>query len=147
MICTEWVFAFFFKDQTEISNSSKLNRLRNPTGMRQTSWLCKRSREIEPDNNGTNPAGGQRGTCIRDHRISSRHLREVCTYCQAFEVDSRGVGSALENIGWNRTERKSCFPMSLTSPSSSRDRNKYGRKWRRSMKFFKGCSLCYCDAI
>ena len=32
----------------------------------------------------------------------------------------------LDRIGWSRTERKSCFPMSLTSSSSSRDRNKYG---------------------
>ena len=37
---------------------------------------------------------------------------------------------ALDNAGWSRTERKSCFPMSLTSSqrklssSSSRDRNK-----------------------
>jgi len=32
-------------------------------------------------------------------------------------------------IGWSRTEQKSCFPMSLTSSSSSRDRNKYGGIW------------------
>ena len=31
---------------------------------------------------------------------------------------------ALDNIGWSRTERKSCFPMSLMSSSTSRDRNK-----------------------
>ena len=54
---------------------------------------------------------------------------------------------ALDNIGWIRTERKSCFPMSLTSSSSSRDRNKYVGIWRWSINFFKGCSLCYCDAI
>ena len=34
---------------------------------------------------------------------------------------------ALDNIGWSRTEGKTCFPMSLTSSSFSRDRNKYGR--------------------
>ena len=37
--------------------------------------------------------------------------------------------------------------MSLTSSSSSRDRNKYGRIWRWSINFFKGCSLYYGDAI
>ena len=37
--------------------------------------------------------------------------------------------------------------MSLTSSSSPRDRNKYGGIWRRSINFFKGCSLCYRDAI
>ena len=37
--------------------------------------------------------------------------------------------------------------MSLTSSSSSFDRNKYGGIWRRSVNFFKGCSLWYCDAI
>ena len=36
--------------------------------------------------------------------------------------------------------------MSLTSSSSSRDRNKYGAIQRRSINFFKGCSLCYCNA-
>ena len=49
-----------------------------------------------------------------------------------------------DNKGWNRTDRKSCFPMSLTSLSSSRDRNKYGGRWRRSVNFFKRYSLCYC---
>ena len=33
---------------------------------------------------------------------------------------------ALDKIGKKRTERKLYFPMSLTSSSSSRDRNKYG---------------------
>ena len=54
---------------------------------------------------------------------------------------------ALDNTGRSSTERKSCFPMSLTPSSSSRDRNKYGGTWRRSANFFKGCSLGYCDAI
>ena len=54
---------------------------------------------------------------------------------------------ALDNIGWTRTERNSYFPMSLTSFSCSCDRNKYGGIWRRSINFFKGCFLCYCDGI
>ena len=37
--------------------------------------------------------------------------------------------------------------LSLTSLLPSRDRNKYGGIWRWSINFFKGCSLCYCDAI
>ena len=37
--------------------------------------------------------------------------------------------------------------MSLTSSSSSRDRDKYGGIWGRSINFFKGCSLCDCDAF
>ena len=52
---------------------------------------------------------------------------------------------ALDNIGWSRTERKSCFPMSLTPSSYFRDRNKYGGLWRRWINFFKGCSLLQCD--
>ena len=32
---------------------------------------------------------------------------------------------ALDNIVWSRTERKSPFPMSLTSSSSARERNKH----------------------
>ena len=36
---------------------------------------------------------------------------------------------ALDNIGWSRTEWKSCFPRSATSSSSSRDRTKYGGIW------------------
>ena len=49
--------------------------------------------------------------------------------------------------GWSRNEIKSCFSMSLTSSSTTRDRNKYGGIWRRSINFFKGYSLCYCGAI
>ena len=55
---------------------------------------------------------------------------------------------ALDNIGG--TKWNSCFPLSLTSSSSSRDRNKYGGIWRPSIKFCKGWKgrfLCYCDAI
>lgn len=37
--------------------------------------------------------------------------------------------------------------VSLTSTSSSRDRNKYGGIWQRSINFLKGCSLCYCHTI
>ena len=47
----------------------------------------------------------------------------------------------------SRPERKSCFPTSLTSSSFSRDRNKYGGIWRRSINFFYGFSLCYSNAI
>ena len=54
------------------------------------------------------------------------------------------LGLALDNIGWSRTERKSCFPMSLTSWSSSCDSNKYGGIWWRPINLFKGCSPCYC---
>ena len=35
----------------------------------------------------------------------------------------------------------------MTSSSRPRHRNKYGGIWRRSIDFFKGCSLCYYDAI
>ena len=54
---------------------------------------------------------------------------------------------ALDNIGWTRTERSSCFPKSLTSFSSSFDRNKCNGLWRPSTNLCKGCSLCYCDGI
>ena len=55
---------------------------------------------------------------------------------------------ALDNIGGSRTERKSFFfSISLTSSSYSRDRNKYGGIWRRSVDLFKWCPLFYCDAI
>ena len=37
-------------------------------------------------------------------------------------------------------ERKSCFPMSLTSSSSPGRRNQYSKIWRRSINFFKGCT-------
>ena len=52
------------------------------------------------------------------------------------------VGLALDSIEWIRTIRKSCFLMSLTSSSSSRDRNKYGGIWRRSINLLKGCLIC-----
>lgn len=54
---------------------------------------------------------------------------------------------ALDSIGRISTERRSCFPMSLTFWSSFHDRNKYGRIRRQSINFFKRRSLCYCDAI
>ena len=54
---------------------------------------------------------------------------------------------ALDNVAWSITERKSCFPMSLTSSSSCRERNKSGGLLRRSINFFNGWSLCCCDAI
>ena len=55
---------------------------------------------------------------------------------------------ALDSIvGWSRSERKSCVPMSLTSSSSSRDRSRYRGIWRRSINFFKGWSFLYGDAI
>ena len=36
---------------------------------------------------------------------------------------------ALDTTGWSWAERKSCFAISLTSSSSSRDKNKYDRLW------------------
>ena len=36
---------------------------------------------------------------------------------------------ALDHIGWSRTELRSSFPMSLTSSSSPRDKNRYGGIW------------------
>lgn len=36
---------------------------------------------------------------------------------------------ALDNMGWTRTEQKSCFPSSLMSSSSARERNKHGGIW------------------
>ena len=51
--------------------------------------------------------------------------------------DQADRGFALDNIGWTR-KRKSCFPTSLTSWSSSPDRNKCSGMWRRSINFFKG---------
>ena len=51
----------------------------------------------------------------------------------AINFDSTYPRLTLGNIGWirSRTERRSCFPMSLTSSSSSRDRNKYVGIWSR----------------
>ena len=56
-------------------------------------------------------------------------------------------GLALVKIGWTRTEPKSCFPMSLTSSSSTSERGKYAGIWRQSINFFRGCSHCHCIAI
>ena len=53
---------------------------------------------------------------------------------------------ASDNKGWSRIVRKSCFPMSLTSSSSSRAKNKYGRIWSGLSTSSKN-ALCYCDAI
>ena len=56
----------------ETNNWNKLNRLRIPTGRRQTSWLCTST--AEELNHGlprTNPASGQSGTRTRDVQISN----------------------------------------------------------------------------
>ena len=46
----------------EINHSNKLNKLRIPTGRRQTSWLCTSTAdELNQALPGTNPAGGQGG--------------------------------------------------------------------------------------
>ena len=57
------------------------------------------------------------------------------------------VGLALDGIWWIRTEQKLCFRMCLTSSSSSRNINKYGGIWRRSINILWGCLTCYCGAI
>ena len=50
----------------------KLNRLRIPTGRRQTSWLyTSATEEMSQRPPGTNPRGGQNGTWTRDLQISS----------------------------------------------------------------------------
>ena len=81
----------------------------------------------------------------------ARKVRKITPYTRAYTTSMREVlgrlplartnrpnkpvhdynGFALDNIGCSRTERKSCFPMSLTSSSSSRDRNMHGGIWRR----------------
>ena len=51
---------------------NKLNRLRTPTGRRQTSWLCTNAtKEMSHGPPGTNPSSGQSGTWTRDLQISS----------------------------------------------------------------------------
>ena len=56
----------------EINHSSKLNKLRIPTGRRQSSWLyTSTAKELNQVLPGTNPAGGQGGTWTRDLPISS----------------------------------------------------------------------------
>ena len=55
-----------------INHWNKLNKLRIPTGRRQTSWLCtSAAEELNQVLPGTNPAGGQSGTWTRDLPISS----------------------------------------------------------------------------
>ena len=54
---------------------------------------------------------------------------------------------ALDNIGRSRTERKSSFPMSLTSSSSSRDRNKYGGIWSSRSTSSRDALSADCDPI
>ena len=47
----------------ETNNSNELNRLRMPTGRRQTSWLCtSAAEELNKGLPRTNPASGQSGT-------------------------------------------------------------------------------------
>ena len=51
---------------------NKLNRLRIPTGRRQTSWLyTSTAEEFSQGLPGTNPASGQSGTWTQDLQISS----------------------------------------------------------------------------
>ena len=52
--------------------TTELNRLRIPTGRRQTSWLCiSTAEELNQGLPRTNRASGQSGTWTRDLRISS----------------------------------------------------------------------------
>ena len=56
----------------ETNNWNKLNRLRIPTGRRQTSWLCtSTAKELNQGVPGTSPASGQSGTRTRDLQISN----------------------------------------------------------------------------
>ena len=56
----------------ETNNRNKLNRLRIPTGRRQTSWLCtSAAEELNQGLPGINPASSQSGTRTRDLQISS----------------------------------------------------------------------------
>ena len=50
---------------------------------------------------------------------------------------------ALDNIGWSRTEWKSCFLLSLMSSSSSCDRNKYNGIRRRSSTSYRDALSLY----
>ena len=51
---------------------NKLNRLRIPTGRRQSSWLCaSAAEELNQGLPETNPASGQSGTWTQDLHISS----------------------------------------------------------------------------
>ena len=56
----------------EINHRNKLNKLRIPTGRRQTSWLCtSAAKELNHTPPRTNPPGGQGGTRTRDLPNSS----------------------------------------------------------------------------
>ena len=57
-------------------------------------------------------------------KVQSRYQSLVCSI--RYVLVHTGTKERLDNIGWRRTEQKSSFPMSLTSSSCSRDRNKYG---------------------
>ena len=87
----------------------------------------------------------QRCKCNRkDQKLSSvLRIRRLWFDMNCFNVITNGITGVEEKSGppkpcfqtynfeklegGRRTERKSCFPMSLTSSPSSRDRNKYGR--------------------
>ena len=57
----------------EVNHWNKLNKLRIPTGRKQTSWLCtSAAEELNQALAGTNPASGQSGTWTRHLQISSR---------------------------------------------------------------------------
>ena len=61
---------------------------------------------------------------MNSQRLCSRgwHIVLLKSSIMLFSIGLKRL--ALDNAGWSRTEQKSCFPMSLTSSSSSRDRNK-----------------------
>ena len=57
------------------------NRLRTPTCSRQTSWLYTSAvEEFHQGLPGSNPAGGQSGTWIRDLQISSSKFGSISQY-------------------------------------------------------------------
>ena len=59
----------------ETNNWNEFNRLRIPTGRRQTSWLCtSAAEELNKGLPRTNSASGQSGTWTRDLQISSPAL-------------------------------------------------------------------------
>ena len=92
-------------------------------------WLCVRLQDITRKcPTGTNHTGGE-------FTVPKR------------EFQNEGKPLVLDNIGWSRTERKSCFPMSMTSLSSSRYRKKYGGMWRRWIKRSSRNALFYYNAI
>lgn len=60
--------------------------------------------------------------------LASRQARLSTRFCRGVLTISQNKNASV-TPNWSRTERKSCFPTSLTSRSFSRDRNKYGGVW------------------